>query len=151
MLPLLLVRTKLGGIATDTEIINVDHRIVGIISFVLVNPLVATPLFFPARAALFGLVVYKPRGRRVAKSKICRKASLFQAMHLSPPPCQHGLVSNGKSHLVMDPSHVARSVVECNLRVVWRGSQRVNLSVCMYVYVYVTVKCGGIVGGGGTL
>jgi hypothetical protein len=62
MLPLLLVRTKLGGIATDTEIINVDHRIVGIISFVLVNPLVATPLFFPARAALFGLVVLQAAG-----------------------------------------------------------------------------------------
>jgi hypothetical protein len=44
---------------------------------VLVNPLSATPLFSPsslARAALFGLVVYKPRGRRVAKPKICRKA-----------------------------------------------------------------------------
>jgi hypothetical protein len=53
--------------------------------------------------------------------------------------------------LVMDPSDVARRVVECNLRVEWRGSQRVNLSVCMYVYMYVTVKCGGIVGGGGTI
>ena len=39
------------------------------------------------------------------------------------------------------------STVENNLRVVWRGSQRVNLSVCMYVIV----KCGGIVGGGGTI
>ncbi|EFX87491.1 hypothetical protein DAPPUDRAFT_96554 [Daphnia pulex] len=49
-------------------------------SFVLVNPLSATPLFSPssfARAALFGLVVYKPRGRKVAKPKICRKASLL--------------------------------------------------------------------------
>jgi hypothetical protein len=45
-----------------------------------------------------------------------------------------------------DPSDVARRAVEYNLRVVWRGSQRVNLSVCMYVIV----KCGGIVGGGGT-
>jgi hypothetical protein len=70
-------------------------------------------------------------------------------MHLSPP-CQHGLVSNGNSHLVMDPSDVAHRVVECNLRVVWRGSQRVNLSLCM-TCMYVTVKCGGIVGGGGTL
>jgi hypothetical protein len=44
---------------------------------VLVNPLSATPLFSPsslARAALFGLVVYKPWGRRVANPKICRKA-----------------------------------------------------------------------------
>jgi hypothetical protein len=35
--------------------------------------------------------------------------------------------------LVTDPSDVARRVVEYNLRVVWRGSQRVNLSVCIYV------------------
>jgi hypothetical protein len=46
--------------------------------FVLVNPLTATPFFSPARAALFGLVVYKPRDRRVAKPKICRKASLLK-------------------------------------------------------------------------
>jgi hypothetical protein len=65
----LLVRTKL--------VINVNHRIVGIISFVLVNPLSTTPLFSSARAVLFGLVVYKPRGRRVAKPKICPKASLL--------------------------------------------------------------------------
>ncbi|EFX67890.1 hypothetical protein DAPPUDRAFT_260942 [Daphnia pulex] len=42
-------------------------------SFVVVNPLSATPLFSPARAALVGLVAYKPRGRRVAKPKLCRK------------------------------------------------------------------------------
>jgi hypothetical protein len=57
--------------------------------------------------------------------------------------------------LVTDPSDVARRVVESNLRVVWRGSQRVNLSVCMYactyVCMYVIVKCGGIVGGGGAI
>jgi hypothetical protein len=46
----------------------------------------------------------------------------------------------------MDPSDVARRLVESNLRVVWRGSQWVNLSIYMYVFV----KCGGIVGGGGT-
>jgi hypothetical protein len=39
--------------------------------------------------------------------------------------------------LVMDPSDMARRVVEDNLRVVWRGSQRVNLSVFMYVFMYV--------------
>jgi hypothetical protein len=44
----------------------------------------------------------------------------------------------------MDPSDVARKVVESNLRVVWRGSQLVNL---VYIYMYVTVKCGGIAGG----
>ncbi len=53
--------------------------------------------------------------------------------------------------LVIDPSDVARRVVESNLRVVWRGSQRVNFGVCMYLCVYVIVKRGGIVGGGGTL
>jgi hypothetical protein len=51
------------------------------------------------------------------------------------------------STLVTDPSDVARRVVVSNLRVVWRGSQRVNLSVCMYVIV----KCGGIVDGGETI
>jgi hypothetical protein len=117
-------------------VINVDHRIVGIISFVLVNPFAATPLFSPsslARAALFGLVVYKPRGQKVAKPKICRKAPVIRQCTIVPP-CQTGLVNNGKSHLVMDPSDVGRRVVESNLRVVRRGSQWVNL---VYVYVYV--------------
>ena len=69
-------RNSVESRPTPRLVINVDHRIVGIISFVLVlvNPLSATPLFSPARAVLFGLVVYKPRGRRVAKPKICRKA-----------------------------------------------------------------------------
>jgi hypothetical protein len=49
--------------------------------------------------------------------------------------------------LAIDPSDVACRVEESNLRVVWRGSQRVNLIVCMYAIV----KCGGIVGGGGTI
>jgi hypothetical protein len=49
--------------------------------------------------------------------------------------------------LAMDPSDVARRVVESNPWVVWRGSQRVNLIVCMYAIV----KCGGIVGGGGAI
>jgi hypothetical protein len=52
--------------------------------------------------------------------------------------------------LIMDPSDVTRKAVENNLRVVWRGSQRVNLSVCVIVCMYVCmiVKSGGIVGGG---
>jgi hypothetical protein len=73
------------------------------------------------------------------------------------PPCRCGdgffchrvspdLSAMASPTLAIDPSDVARRVVEYNLRVVWRGSQRVNLSVCMYVIV----KCGGIVGGGGT-
>jgi hypothetical protein len=48
---------------------------------------------------------------------------------------------------------VARRVIESNLRVVWRGSQLVNLVyvyICVCICMYVTVKCGGIVGGGGT-
>jgi hypothetical protein len=79
MLPLLLVRTKLGGIATDTETRHQRGSSYCWYYFVCVsvNPLAATPLFSPARAALFGLVVYKPRGWRVAKPKICRKASLL--------------------------------------------------------------------------
>jgi hypothetical protein len=47
---------------TPILVINVDHRIVGIIALVLVNPLAATPLFSPARAALFGLVVLQAAG-----------------------------------------------------------------------------------------
>ena len=54
---------------TPRLVINVDHRIVGIIVLVLVNPLTATPLFSPARAALFGLVVFMPRGRKVAPAQ----------------------------------------------------------------------------------
>jgi hypothetical protein len=50
--------------------------------------------------------------------------------------------------LAMDPSDVARRVVESNLRVVWRGSQRVNLSACVCMYVCMIVKSGGNVGGG---
>ncbi len=55
--------------------------VVNMLLFVLlVNPLSATPLFSPssfARAALVGLVDFMPRGRSVAKPKICRKASLL--------------------------------------------------------------------------
>jgi ABC-type transporter Mla maintaining outer membrane lipid asymmetry ATPase subunit MlaF len=51
----------------------------------------------------------------------------------------------------MDPSDVARRVVESNLRGVWRGSQWVTLSVCVNVCMYVyMLKIGGIVGGVGT-
>jgi hypothetical protein len=102
------VRTKL--------VINVGHhRIVGIISFVLVlvNPLAAMPLFSPsslARAALFGLVVFIPRVGKSLQPKICRKAPVRQCTVV--PPCQPGLVSNGKSHLVMDPSDMVRREVE---------------------------------------
>jgi hypothetical protein len=54
--------------------------VVNMLLFVLVNPLSATPLFSPssfARAALVGLVDFMPRGRNVAKPKLCRKASLL--------------------------------------------------------------------------
>jgi hypothetical protein len=68
-------------------------------------------------------------------------------MHPPLPLVSPDLSAMASPTLVMDPSDVARRVVESNLRVVWRGSQWVNLSVCMYM----TVKCGGIVGGGGTI
>jgi hypothetical protein len=66
---------------TPTLVINVDHCIVGIIAFVLVNPLAATPLFSPsslARAALFGLVVFMPRGRTVAPAPDSPKGPVRQ-------------------------------------------------------------------------
>jgi hypothetical protein len=52
----------------------------------------------------------------------------------------------------MDPSDMGRRIVEYpyNLRVVWRGSQLVNL-VYVYVYVGMWLKCGGIVGAGGKI
>ena len=44
-------------------------------------------------------------------------------------------------------------MVECNLRVVWRGSQRVNYLQCMLcIYAMLCLyKSGGIVGGGGII
>jgi hypothetical protein len=130
-------------------------------SFVLVNPLSATPLFSPsffAWAALVGLVDFMPRVRnvaKVAKPKICRKASLLgnapfplvDTVMDSPVTVSPDLSAMASPTLAMDPSDVARRVVECNLWAVWCGSQRVNLSVCMYVIV----KCGGIVCGGGII
>jgi hypothetical protein len=98
--------------------------------FVLVNPLTATSMFSPARAA-------RSRGLHVSGSESRQAQNLpqgacYKAMHIVPP-CQPRLVSNGKSHLVMDPLDVARRVVENNLRVVWCGSQR----VCMFVSICV--------------
>jgi hypothetical protein len=137
MLPLLLVRTKLGGVngckfiiykllkfrlcvlysnpiffiwlrlrqqntsgngngqsrPTPRLVINVDHRIVGIISFVLVNPLSATPLFSPsslARAALLGLVVFMPQGRKVAPSQNSPQGAVKQCTIVSPCRCGDG-------------------------------------------------------------
>ncbi|EFX68495.1 hypothetical protein DAPPUDRAFT_260070 [Daphnia pulex] len=92
---------------------------------VAVNPLAATPLFphvsSVARAALFGLVVYFPRGWTVAPAPDSPKGSVRQctigtsdflvdtvmdsrgcAFHLLLSPCQPGLVSDGKSHLGHD-------------------------------------------------
>ncbi|EFX87916.1 hypothetical protein DAPPUDRAFT_234435 [Daphnia pulex] len=95
---------------------------------VAVNPYAATPLFSPssfARAALFGLVVLQAAGSESRQAQNLPQGACFRQCTIVPP-FQHGLVSNGKSHLVMDPSDVARRVVEINLRVVWRGSQRIN-------------------------
>jgi hypothetical protein len=55
--------------------------VVGIISFVLVNLLAATPLFSPsslARAALFGLVVSMPWGRTIAPAPDLPKGPVRQ-------------------------------------------------------------------------
>jgi hypothetical protein len=113
----------------SARIIRDHHLLLVIFVFVLVNPLSATPLFSPcsfARAALVGLVVYKPRGRNVAKPKICRKApvrqctigtsplsirwwilevvhSIFSCHRVSPD-----LSAMASPTLVMDPSDMAR-------------------------------------------
>ncbi|EFX88413.1 hypothetical protein DAPPUDRAFT_234434 [Daphnia pulex] len=82
-------------------------------SFVVVNPLTATPLFSPARAALFGLVVLQAAGSESRQAQnLPQGKPVIRQCTMHPPPCQPGLVSNGKSHLVMDPSDVARRVVE---------------------------------------
>jgi hypothetical protein len=128
--------------------------VIGNMLFVFVNPLPATPLFSPsslARAALFGLVVYMPRGRTVAPAPDSPKGPVRQCTIGTFPFCYTVMDSRGvhsifschrvspdlsamaSPTLVMDPSDVASRVVESNLRVVWRGSQRVNLSVCMYM------------------
>jgi hypothetical protein len=101
--------------------------------FLLVNPLAATPLFSPsslARAALFGLVVYMPRGRTVAPAQDSPKGpvrqctigtsplsirwwilevvhSIFSCQRVSPD-----LSAMASPTLVMDPSDVTRRVVE---------------------------------------
>ncbi|EFX82167.1 hypothetical protein DAPPUDRAFT_101612 [Daphnia pulex] len=104
---------------------------------VAVNPLSATPLSSPsslARAAC----AFRSRGFHAAGSESRQAQNLPQGKPVirqcTIPPCQPGLVSNGKSHF----GHGSFR----------RGSQWVNFSVC--VYMYVIVKCGGIVGGGGT-
>ncbi len=65
-------------------IIKVDHRIVGIIAFVLVlvNPLSATPLFSQhGLRALVGLLVFMPRGRSVAPVQNLPQGACYQAIH----------------------------------------------------------------------
>jgi hypothetical protein len=107
---------------------------------VLVNLLAATPLFSPTS---FGRavrsLVYMPRGRTVVhhSSPFSMRwwilevvNSIFSCHRVSPD-----LSAMASPILVMDPSDMARRVVESNLQVVWRGSQRVNLSVCVCMYV----------------
>jgi hypothetical protein len=63
-------KTDTKNVASVSKMSAADHHLLLVICFVLVNPLAATPLFphvsSLARAALFGLVVYMPRGRTVA-------------------------------------------------------------------------------------
>jgi hypothetical protein len=140
------------------------HLLLVIFSFVFVNPLAATPLFphisSLARAALFGLVVYMPRGRTVAPAPDSPKGPVRQCTIGTSPlsirwwileACipsspvtvsARNLSAMASPTLVMDHSDMARRVVESNLRVVWRGSQQVNL---VYVYVNICKKwrnCG---------
>ncbi len=62
------------------------------------------------------------------------------AFQLLLSPCQPGLVSNGKSHLGHRSfRRGAQSSREYNLRVVWRGSQRVNLKCMCVLYVCMCV------------
>ncbi|EFX82652.1 hypothetical protein DAPPUDRAFT_101321 [Daphnia pulex] len=114
-------KTDTKNVASVSKMSAANHHLLLVICFVLVNPLAATPLFphvsSVARAALFGLVVYLPRGRTVAPAPDSPKGPVRQctigtsplvdtvmdsrgcAFHLLPSPCQPGLVSNGKSHL----------------------------------------------------
>jgi hypothetical protein len=64
----------------------VDHRIVGFIAFVLVlvNPLSATSLFSPARAALFGLVVLQAAGSESRQAQNLPQGACYKAMHHAP-------------------------------------------------------------------
>jgi hypothetical protein len=135
---------------TPILVINVDHRIVGIISFVLVNPLSATPLISPSSFARAACAV-RSRGFHAVGSesrtspKLAARRLLRQCT-IGTSPCRCGdgfschrvspdLSAMASPTLVMDPSDVTRRIVESNLSVVWRGSQRVNLSVCVCMWL----------------
>jgi hypothetical protein len=123
--------------------------------FVLVNPLSATPLFSPllsigrAERPCSAMHHSSPLSMRWWVLELVH--SIFSCHRVSPD-----LSAMASPTLVIDPSDVARRVIENNLRVVWRGSQRVNYLCCMYVLLYVCwplclLISGGIVGGGGTI
>jgi hypothetical protein len=108
---------------------NADHHLLLVYMSLLVNPLAATSLFSPsslARAALFGLVVFMPRGRTVAPAPDSPKGpvrqctigtsplsirwwilevvhSIFSYHRVSPD-----LSAMASPTLAMDPSDVAR-------------------------------------------
>ena len=112
-----------------TESFNADHHLLLVYMSLLVNPLAATPLFSPsslARAALFVLVVFMPRGRTVAPALDSPKGpirqctigtsplsirwwilevvhSIFSYHRVSPD-----LSAMASPTLAMDPSDVAR-------------------------------------------
>ncbi len=65
---------------TPRLVINVDHHIVGIIAFVLVNPLSATPLFSPSSLARAACAV-RSRGFHAAGSE-SRTSPKFAARRL---------------------------------------------------------------------
>jgi hypothetical protein len=73
-----------------TESFNADHHLLLVYMSLLVNPLAATPLFSPsslARAALFVLVVFMPRGRTVAPALDSPKGPVRQCT-VSARTCQ---------------------------------------------------------------
>ncbi|EFX84165.1 hypothetical protein DAPPUDRAFT_239366 [Daphnia pulex] len=53
---------------------------------VAVNPLTATPLCSPARAALFGLVVLQATGSECRQAQNLPQGACYKAMHHAPPP-----------------------------------------------------------------
>ncbi len=108
--------------------------VVNMLLFVLVNPLSATPLFSPS-----SLARASQRPPKCVHSIFSCHPGLVKLSAMASPTLRHGSFRHGAQR------------VENNLRVVWRGSQRVNLSVCIYVCICVIVKSGGIVGGGGII
>ena len=123
--------------------------------FLLVYPLAATPLFPPCQLVPpKGVSQCAPQGLPPCRrGGGCRCVHAIYYFHHRVSPDLSAMAS---PTLAVDPSDTASSKQKSNLRVVWRGSQRVNYK-CMYVMYNSIIVCmpymsnsGGIVGGGGT-